>query len=299
MKFTVAVASLSLIISSASAACSLGQYDDNGCLDCAAGTYSNTTDATSCATCPTGTYSLAAASACTDCGTGTTQYDLSTGNVNSASCDTGCQAGYSWSDSGSACTICSAGTYTANVTESNNLWSSHACTSCPTGYWTDGVTPSSSCIEMCADDYESTDGSTCSACRTGTTSSAALISAATCVCNDDANGCYGHGTCTNSVCVCEEGWTGTFCSEFDTSVVETAETTVQMSVATDTAWSTDFEDPTSEAYTNLASSVEDAATATFEASAADGYVLKSVTVTLSQDTSTENIAKICESTDFL
>ena len=282
MKFTEQLAALSLFISTASAECLVGQYlDGSTCTACSAGTYANTTTATTCTACPTTTYSGTSAEECTDCATGTTQFDLSTSNVDSDSCLTGCSAGYGYTSSG--CSVCSAGEFTNNVTMTNvNV---EGCFSCPTGEYSDGVTPSSSCL-MCAAGYGT---ESCSECRTGTTSTAALKAVAECsMCTDDANGCYGHGTCATDtgVCTCDSGWTGTFCGEFDTSVVATATSVTAVEVDTGTDWNDDYADSTSDAYTTLQTSVSDAATSTFEASASAGYVLKSVFVTLGQSEDT-------------
>jgi hypothetical protein len=84
------------------------------------------------------------------------------------------------------------------------------------------------------------------------------------------------------VCTCESGWAGTFCGEFDTSVVDTAISVTAVEVDTGTTWSADYADSTSVAYTALAARVCDAAVSTFETSAADGFILKSCDVTLAQ-----------------
>ena len=88
------------------------------------------------------------------------------------------------------------------------------------------------------------------------------------------------------MCTCESGWTGDFCGEFDTSVVDTATTVIAVQVDTGTTWSEDFADATSVVSIALAARVCDAATSTFAASAADGFILKSCTATLSQSEDT-------------
>jgi len=139
---------------------------------------------------------------------------------------------------------------------------------------------------MCAAGFGTT---SCSACRTGTTSVAALIAAAECsMCTNDADGCWGHGTCATDTgaCTCASGWTGDSCGLFDTSIVDVATTVTALKVDTGTIWNADFADATSAASVALSTSVSDAATATFAASAADGFILKSVDVTLSQSEDT-------------
>ena len=106
--------------------------------------------------------------------------DETANNVNAASCLTGCSAGYGYVTA-TGCTVCTAGEYTNNVTMTNvNV---EGCNACPAGFYSDGITPSSSCL-MCAAGFGTT---SCSACRTGTTSVAALIAAAECnMCTNDA-----------------------------------------------------------------------------------------------------------------
>ena len=114
--------------------------------DCTAGFFNNGTGI--CAPCPTGTFSLAAATECTDCPIGFTQFDESDENIEESSCDTGCQPGYYFD--GVTCSICSAGTYTHNVTVAS--LDTGGCFSCDEGFTTDGINPSSGCV-LCAAGY--------------------------------------------------------------------------------------------------------------------------------------------------
>jgi len=102
------------------------------------------------------------------------------------------------------------------------------------------------------------------------------------MCTDDANGCYGHGTCATDtgVCTCESGWTGSFCGTFDTSVVDVDTTVAAVEISTGTTCSSDYTDSEHPNYIALANSVSAAAQATFEDSAASGYVLKAVSTIL-------------------
>ena len=61
---------------------------------------------------------------------------------------------------------------------------------------------------------------------------------------------------------------------------ETSETDVSVIIETGDMWSEEYADPSSEVYTSLVLSVSDAVTKTFEDSAAEGYVLTEVDVSL-------------------
>lgn len=140
--------------------CGPGKYGDYAsCTVCPAGSYSNVNGATSssaCSSCGAGTYSLAGAtmcsicpsgtwsastgvSVCTDCGGGT--YSAATGATSSATCSTCGTGSYSLSGA-SVCSSCPAGTWSASMGVS-------ACTDCVAGTFSTAVGATSSSVCTC------------------------------------------------------------------------------------------------------------------------------------------------------
>ena len=193
--------------------CQAGFYYAGGsCVACPAGTYSDTTGASSsavCTNCFAGTYSDTAAAsssgACAGCPAGT--YSGTTGVSSSSSC-TSCPAG-KYSDTtgaslSSACTNCPAGTYSG----ATGLSSSSLCTNCQAGTYsgTTGASLSSVCTHCPAGTYSGTaaasSSAVCTACPAGTYSGTLGLSASS-LCTSCSAGTYSGttGASLSSVCI--------------------------------------------------------------------------------------------------
>jgi hypothetical protein len=150
----------------ADASAKLNQYlGQNSCMQCPAGSYSDSTGATACTKCPAGTYSITVGASssvvCTVCTTGT--YSITVGANSSMAC-TACMAGsYSGNTGASGCSTCLPGLSSlagASICRTSEL----ICIACPANTsFTGGV------CTACAGDTVSAAGSAACQCKTGFT----------------------------------------------------------------------------------------------------------------------------------
>lgn len=222
--------------------CQPGSYKANGkCYTCAAGTYSTTTNATSCKQCAAGTAAPSGSTTCTSCLAG--QYSGSGAGVcstcsagqyssaGSSTCST-CSAGSYSSAGSSTCTTCAAGKYSSAgasscstcAAGSASVAGSESCGLCPAGSFS--LAGASTCTLCGKGSYSSLSGSTsCTECGVGETTestgssseSACYVETGDCqpgtykgtdgICYPCAAGTYSSGYNATSCSVCADGTT--------------------------------------------------------------------------------------------
>eukprot|EP00698_Gefionella_okellyi_P001450 TRINITY_DN11405_c0_g1_i11.p1 TRINITY_DN11405_c0_g1~~TRINITY_DN11405_c0_g1_i11.p1 ORF type:complete len:2212 (+),score=424.46 TRINITY_DN11405_c0_g1_i11:34-6669(+) len=170
-------------------ACAVGTYwsqagDVNVCLNCTAGSYTNSSGLTACSACARGLWSEVGMGYCNSCERGT--YGSAVGDL-------------------SVCVPCSAGTYSANEGLANctacdlGHWAnsrSYQCTACATGSYAAGPGDNATCIQCSAGAFTNVSASTmCTKCDLGYWSASGDTHCTACLAGNYANVSGDSGVC--------------------------------------------------------------------------------------------------------